>query len=130
MIRQPPRSKRTDTLFPYTTLFRSPTVVAVAPTRPQSHRDHRPCGRGLWHLHLDYLPGVARAEPPQVGAPVRPWCDAGCPAGRDGALRRDRRRTEDLDHQQEEIGRSHALTPVTNEHLVCRHLLKKKTTSH
>src|SRR3546814_2116944 len=79
----------------------SPTVVAVAPTRPRSHRDHRPCGRGLWHLHLDPLPGVARAEPPQVGAPVRPWCDAGCPAGRDGALRRDRRRTEDQDHQQE-----------------------------
>src|SRR3546814_18477955 len=30
MIRRPPRSTRTDTLFPYTTLFRS------APTRPAS----------------------------------------------------------------------------------------------
>src|SRR3546814_19820939 len=29
MIRRPPRSTRTDTLFPYTTLFRSP--VALAP---------------------------------------------------------------------------------------------------
>src|SRR3546814_229701 len=28
MIRRPPRSTRTDTLFPYTTLFRSPAVVA------------------------------------------------------------------------------------------------------
>src|SRR3546814_7103173 len=27
MIRQPPRSTRTDTLFPYTTLFRSALVV-------------------------------------------------------------------------------------------------------
>src|SRR3546814_3232532 len=27
MIRRPPRSTRTDTLFPYTTLFRSPTVL-------------------------------------------------------------------------------------------------------
>src|SRR3546814_12968532 len=27
MIRQPPRSTRTDTLFPYTTLFRSADVV-------------------------------------------------------------------------------------------------------
>src|SRR3546814_2068428 len=27
MIRRPPRSTRTDTLFPYTTLFRSRTVV-------------------------------------------------------------------------------------------------------
>src|SRR3546814_3874300 len=26
MIRQPPRSTRTDTLFPYTTLFRSPIL--------------------------------------------------------------------------------------------------------
>src|SRR3546814_11587161 len=29
MIRRPPRSTRTDTLFPYTTLFRSPTVVGL-----------------------------------------------------------------------------------------------------
>src|SRR3546814_9951514 len=27
MIRRPPRSTRTDTLFPYTTLFRSPSMV-------------------------------------------------------------------------------------------------------
>src|SRR3546814_13909145 len=27
MIRRPPRSTRTDTLFPYTTLFRSPLIV-------------------------------------------------------------------------------------------------------
>src|SRR3546814_1022542 len=32
MIRRPPRSTRTDTLFPYTTLFRSPeTAPASAP---------------------------------------------------------------------------------------------------
>src|SRR3546814_6893513 len=47
MIRRPPRSTRTDTLFPYTTLFRSPirtTVVRkkrlelsrVAPLEPKS----------------------------------------------------------------------------------------------
>src|SRR3546814_14096400 len=29
MIRRPPRSTRTDTLFPYTTLFRSPVEEAV-----------------------------------------------------------------------------------------------------
>src|SRR3546814_11396203 len=29
MIRRPPRSTRTDTLFPYTTLFRSAAAVAV-----------------------------------------------------------------------------------------------------
>src|SRR3546814_14869961 len=30
MIRRPPRSTRTDTLFPYTTLFRSPAQMALA----------------------------------------------------------------------------------------------------
>src|SRR3546814_2914791 len=30
MIRRPPRSTRTDTLFPYTTLFRSSEIVAAA----------------------------------------------------------------------------------------------------
>src|SRR3546814_15131527 len=29
MIRRPPRSTRTDTLFPYTTLFRSPALAAL-----------------------------------------------------------------------------------------------------
>src|SRR3546814_1419288 len=29
-IRRPPRSKRTDTLFPYTTLFRSPAIFRIA----------------------------------------------------------------------------------------------------
>src|SRR3546814_20871185 len=33
MIRRPPRSTRTDTLFPYTTLFRSPAIVESCPTR-------------------------------------------------------------------------------------------------
>src|SRR3546814_8125865 len=36
MIRRPPRSTRTDTLFPYTTLFRS--VAAVG--RQRRHRAH------------------------------------------------------------------------------------------
>src|SRR3546814_6208185 len=31
MIRRPPRSTRTDTLFPYTTLFRSPGSVTQLP---------------------------------------------------------------------------------------------------
>src|SRR3546814_6090625 len=30
MLRRPPRSTRTDTLFPYTTLFRSPTARPLA----------------------------------------------------------------------------------------------------
>src|SRR3546814_18208416 len=48
MIRRPPRSTRTDTLFPYTTLFRSlarlhigVVALAVAPERLLAV-DHRP----------------------------------------------------------------------------------------
>src|SRR3546814_10761780 len=48
MIRRPPRSTRTDTLFPYTTLFRSTyddtagELVLDAPETPAS--DYRPAG--------------------------------------------------------------------------------------
>src|SRR3546814_10203323 len=38
MNRRPPRSTRTDTLFPYTTLFRSPRPI-VALCRDFSHRN-------------------------------------------------------------------------------------------
>src|SRR3546814_4829983 len=41
MILRPPRSTRTDTLFPYTTLFRSPQIEAG-----QQHHQ-RPARRGL-----------------------------------------------------------------------------------
>src|SRR3546814_4674712 len=37
MLRRPPRSTRTDTLFPYTTLFRS----RLAPRRSRRRRDRR-----------------------------------------------------------------------------------------
>src|SRR3546814_4050838 len=42
MIRRPPRSTRTDTLFPYTTLFRSGGVRAVR----AGHADERGGGGG------------------------------------------------------------------------------------
>src|SRR3546814_11342752 len=44
MIRRPPRSTRTDTLFPYTTLFRSARGGDRVPERRRAaHRDrHRP----------------------------------------------------------------------------------------
>src|SRR3546814_4797912 len=42
MIRQPPRSTRTDTLFPYTTLFRSPEVLARAKSMIDRNVARRP----------------------------------------------------------------------------------------
>src|SRR3546814_16156527 len=50
MIRRPPRSTRTDTLFPYTTLFRSSiakarrwniTTITLAGRRPERHTERR-----------------------------------------------------------------------------------------
>src|SRR3546814_1343662 len=50
MIRRPPRSTRTDTLFPYTTLFRSPSrdgsLRADVPLRGAHRRAPRPDPQG------------------------------------------------------------------------------------
>src|SRR3546814_17008531 len=55
MIRRPPRSTRTDTLFPYTTLFRS------------NQRHSRPCARrsNLCRIHTAGI----RVRPQSVGPP-------------------------------------------------------------
>src|SRR3546814_1523604 len=39
MIRRPPRSTRTDTLFPYTTLFRSAQYIPPRARRGPAHSD-------------------------------------------------------------------------------------------
>src|SRR3546814_2287119 len=54
MRRRPPRSTRTDTLFPYTTLVRSPGESA-APSRP--------------------LPGALGSPPPDWPTPIWPTLD-------------------------------------------------------
>src|SRR3546814_14775016 len=70
MIRRPPRSTRTDTLFPYTTLFRSPgsPVGGVRPYSPrmrgQSHRPKRHSVQSATPepAHDGYAPVAATAE--------------------------------------------------------------------
>src|SRR3546814_21164537 len=86
MIRRPPRSTRTDTLFPYTTLFRShPRRRAGAHARSR----HGPAAQPLAAVPGAVLPGVGahRLLPGQrcLRFP-RPA------AGRDGDLRRQTRR--------------------------------------
>src|SRR3546814_3016464 len=113
MIRRPPRCTRTDTLVPYTTLFRSNApwfaerlpigmkswlssvatqIVGVGPAALLgTHRGRR----------MDSI-GGARIAVDQIGfAPI-----------------------DSLEDDQ--IGRAHACTPVTNAHLVCRLLLAKQ----
>src|SRR3546814_18379439 len=54
MIRRPPRSTRTDTLFPYTTLFRSRFAGCLI---DDAHRQADLAARvDLEHLDLDLLP--------------------------------------------------------------------------
>src|SRR3546814_14623076 len=70
MIRRPPRSTRTDTLFPYTTLFRS--------FRAQSHQT-----RHLGFGNLDFL--AAESGKPDVGYYIIFNVGGGC-SGHNGLL--------------------------------------------
>src|SRR3546814_15808211 len=64
IIRLPPRTTRTDTLFPYPTLFRSGTLCWRAGCFTLG--DHRPDPRGLYRARLvhgsDCLPGADGAN--------------------------------------------------------------------
>src|SRR3546814_5653764 len=71
MIRRPPRSTRTDTLFPYTTLFRSGAAAACSRTRcarrprcpappPRPRRPPRPRGRLRSEEHTSELQSLMR----------------------------------------------------------------------
>src|SRR3546814_20059595 len=67
MIRRPPRSTRTDTLFPYTTLFRSnglwifTPIVEVAQSLPASHQ------QAIQHLGNEL---VMAAQSPSLFGPA------------------------------------------------------------
>src|SRR3546814_1724157 len=79
MIRRPPRSTRTDTLFPYTTLFRSPfregqavksvlrlfasLALLLSATAASAHGDEK-------HEDEATRPAVTAAVPAQPGADV------------------------------------------------------------
>src|SRR3546814_17320332 len=62
MIRRPPRSTRTDTLFPYTTLFRSHPGYC-RPRPPRSQHDLHAVGRDLPASGLD-SPALDRVGEP------------------------------------------------------------------
>src|SRR3546814_168847 len=53
MIRRPPRSTRTDTLFPYPTLFRSPSAISTL--RPRLSDWRAQCGAVSTHSSADQL---------------------------------------------------------------------------
>src|SRR3546814_3415385 len=62
MIRRPPRSTRTDTLFPYTTLFRSAEIRSLRrEVRPQAGRSEAAAQLAVGFLALE-LVGEERSE--------------------------------------------------------------------
>src|SRR3546814_3620489 len=104
MIRRTPRSTRTDTLFPSTTLFRSAS---------QSNALNRTCPTLCPHRLL-LTKQICQVEIPEIHQ------------------RMSKKRSSVLilfvlmNSIASEIGRAHVCTPVTNAHLVCRLLLEKK----
>src|SRR3546814_2785738 len=60
MIRRPPRSTRTDTLFPYTTLFRSPEGEVLADSHMRIERV------GLEHHGKAAVGGAHVVDPPAI----------------------------------------------------------------
>src|SRR3546814_10710629 len=121
MIRPPPRSTPTDTLFPYTTPFRScvgrpPGAQAVDPMvldRGDTFLNAvpRPLGPGQQRRgDIAFLdPRAILDRQAVIGPEPQPPLVA-----------------IDLDQDR----KSTRLTPVTNAHLVCRLLLEKKKKTH
>src|SRR3546814_1646377 len=107
MIRRPPRSTRTDTLFPYTTLFRSGSGELDLVVESARQQD----------LVLECLQELAFGD----GGHVQAVGDA---------VVLDVVEQSRLEDGVVEIGRAHVWTPVTNAHLVCRLLLEKKKQSY
>src|SRR3546814_10735957 len=114
MLRRPPRSTRTDTLFPYTTLFRSGAFMAGAKPATRLYMEAALApgqAVGLDHAQAHFLRSVPRLAP---GARLAVF------NGRDGEW------LAAVEGRSEE----HSSEPVINAHLVCRLLLQKKANLH
>src|SRR3546814_2837989 len=102
MIRRPPRSTRTDTFFPYTTLFRSPRASEIAIAGPRDHLRHRAANQQVLHR----LPTDVEAGQ-NVGVALR-FAVRAEDLDLTGRHRRGRGRIAVLrDHEAVEIGRAH-----------------------
>src|SRR3546814_2330584 len=119
MIRRPPRSTRTDTLFPYTTLFRSVSPRPALRQREPVPVQHR---REAFAMRLQLRRLQRRGHHHFLVAALA------------------QRMATEVDHSAvarvlqavAEIGRAHVRTPVTNAQLVCRSLLEQtnKSSTH
>src|SRR3546814_4059481 len=89
MIRRPPSSTRTDTLFPYTTLFRSPQPVQ------HQRADDQEIGADVLEVF------VAEIEPPRAEIVVRTDHGIGQRAQRDHAADVDQAERRSEEHTSE-----------------------------
>src|SRR3546814_10111579 len=119
MIRRPPRSTRTDTLVPYTTLFRARRSAGMAD--PPRAAALRPSGRPGRHGEEPYYqaaagPGGTRAGPRHLqGLALLGRLDRRRANGeRPVARRRGAWRPYSHALRRPKIGRAHVCTPVTN----------------
>src|SRR3546814_10163939 len=112
MIRIQPRSTRTDTLFPYTTLFRSTEISQPAPATASASA----------------VMSSDRLLPPTTAIAATPKLQSLITASVDNLARSDAsaRPPSTAPTPQAQIGRAHVCTPVTNAHLASRHVLEKK----
>src|SRR3546814_5892708 len=108
MRQRPPRSTLSDTLFPYTTVFRSDANHLVAlitkhdalvVSQYQDFHALPICWQERFLLAVEFVSDL--------------WCKR-VPA------------IADTWHKHGQIGRAHVCTPVTNAHIVCRLLLETK----
>src|SRR3546814_8863451 len=117
MVRRPPRSTRTDTLFPSTTLFRSLEQRDFGFDRHEQQpredrRGHAATRFGVVGLRLAMEAGERCARIGEAGVldlVAKPVLEALEPR-----IFADRRAVGG------QIGRAHVCTPVTNAHYVCR----------
>src|SRR3546814_5675623 len=117
MIRRPPRSTRTDTLFPYTTLFRSVAGASIAADNMQAGTFRALLNNAVVGVSVGYEKKLQL-----VGVGYR-----AAAAGRKVNLSVGF--SPPIEYPVPEIGRAHVSTPVTNANLVCR-LLLENTNNH
>src|SRR3546814_9331927 len=139
MIRRPPRSTRTDTLFPYTTLFRSMATGRLSTNLIEAHAAMRPIRRvTVWGRDPRKADAVARTVAAR-GLNASATEDVATAAGEADIVSCATLATEPIlrgewlkpgchvdlvgsftpDTRENEIGRATVGTPVTNANLVC-----------
>src|SRR3546814_5924518 len=132
MLRRPPRSTRTDTPFPYTTLFRSANRNAVDDAAQHLATGHVVHEHSPWATRTSKIDTVffAIGDREEVATQgdgahqLRHAITIG-PEGLDQIIHVRAFRHLGVATDRE-IGRAHVCTPVTNGHLVCSLLIVKK----